>query len=211
LPHYHSHNNKKIKFFVNLEFDKASKSIVLDPSVNDIEETLLECLGFVLLPLEKIPNYEPAILNSLKIGPELSEATNSLLLSEGEKKNRLVVDDEKVSKMTSNLKNYLRNSHERTVAHLKIYSVYVDLFSADKIDMITNFLGDTHAFEEYVQEIDKLRRIGSSLSDWPRKIQIELFELRTDDIHRAFYAQTQHLAAKFISALVLENINAQKR
>jgi dynein heavy chain, axonemal len=51
--------------------------------------------------------------------------------------------------------------------------------------------------------------IGKELMGLPRRVELVMLELSTEELHRVFIAQSQNLAAKFISKLTAANMEEQ--
>ncbi|KAI8910835.1 dynein heavy chain and region D6 of dynein motor-domain-containing protein, partial [Gorgonomyces haynaldii] len=209
--------NKPPRFAVPLNFIKKSQVIEFEPPLADIEEALTECFGFFATTLDSIPNFEKSIHDIFEnerkgntmVSPPKKEDP-PLLINELETRT-VAIEDGRVQVVNEYLKRYVTDCFALASEYLQKYNRYIELFSAETNRQVTKFLEEEHSFEEYKVEIDKYRSIARDLMDYPRRVELLLLELQTDELHKVFIAQANTLAMRFISRLVNDNMESQKK
>ena len=218
------------RFLVKLSFTPKIKLIEFEPALSEIEESIVEGPSFISSIIDSLPLFQSAIfgpacatilemyvphyklaldaMHGMLKTPDGKQTFRFTLGGDVEQK-KLVPDTALIEQATEKLKKYTSDCFACAYEYLKIYDKYIDLFSSQIDKQIDAFFSEEHSFEEYQQEITKYRQIVNDIHSHPRRVELVLLELHTDDLHQIFIARANALAGRYIGQLTEKNIQHQ--
>nr|KAJ3422321.1 Dynein heavy chain 7, axonemal [Polyrhizophydium stewartii] len=218
------------RFSVRLSFVTKTRVIEFDPPFSDIEDAVVDGLGFLVSTIDSVPKIESAVygtagesLLAMETPPihAILKATHGGSSADGKPAFRMSLGDVEqcrigveqivIDAALAHLRKYTQESFAAAKDHLARYNTYVDLFSVELDKQVDEFFSSEHTFEDYIAQIEKYKSIVNDILNHPRRVELVLIELITEDLHRIFIARANSLAAKFINKITEQNIEHQLR
>jgi dynein heavy chain len=219
-----TNEQKSPRFNVRMDINKKTGLIEYDPPLSDIQDVLLETISFVTSTMESLPLIEPAVYSTATMtiidndliqnddaSGGLGEVHPAMLqiLVDGPSKS-MEIESAVVQDAISYIKRYCSNCLAICTDFSNQYDYFRALFSPDLEQAIDQYLEEPHSFEEIVEEIQQYRQMTSAILQMPQKVELVLYEMNCEELHRAIYARINHLTNKLIDKLARENILKQK-
>ncbi|KAK5669543.1 hypothetical protein QVD99_003934 [Batrachochytrium dendrobatidis] len=224
-------NLKPPRFSVRLTFTIKARVIEFDPPFNEIEDAVLDGLGFLVSTVDTAPRIESAIYGhngeallamefpSIQTVLQNTHATSvdsdgnpAFRMSIGDVEQiKLYVEDSLIEATNSHLKKYVNNCFAIAAEYLTRYDPYIELFSSEIDCQVEEFFSTAHSFEEHVEQIEKYKSIVNEILSHPRRVELVLIDLITEDLHRIFVARANSLAARFITKITEQSIEHQQQ
>lgn len=164
------------RFLIRLGHSGPS-ALEFDPSLEEVEEAILEGLTFVTKTMEYLPKIEPILSGPLveqilKLGSQepldaqkdSTEETSTKLQISGVPELRVSLEAIEFDASSKKLKESVSGYFELVKKGLVKYDAYLKLFSNDVDVRIAEFFTEEHNFEEYTEVYFKLMPCLNTLS-----------------------------------------------
>ncbi|KAH9266776.1 hypothetical protein BASA84_000973, partial [Batrachochytrium salamandrivorans] len=226
-----TNTHKSPRFNVRLAFSTKVQEIEFDPPLSDIQDAILDGLSSLVSTIDSAPKIESVVYGYT--GEELltmeypdiqsviqnnhgtvlsADGCSTFSMSFGDAEQvHISVDKELVDRSYGHLKKYINSSFSAAKEYLSRYDPYIKLFSADVDRNVEAFFSEDHSFEEHIQQIENYREIVNQILSHPRRVDLVLLSLNTEDLHRMFMARANSLAARFVSRITEQSIDHQRQ
>lgn len=154
------------RFLIRLGHSGPS-ALEYDPSLEEVEEAILEGLTFVTKTMEYLPKIEPILTGPLveqilKLGSQepldtQKDENHTKLQISGVPELRVCLEAKEFDAATKKLKASVSGYFELVKKGLVKYDAYLKLFSNDMDVKIAQFFTEEHNFEEYTEVRFKLK------------------------------------------------------
>ncbi|KAJ3284862.1 Dynein heavy chain 7, axonemal, partial [Borealophlyctis nickersoniae] len=206
------------RFVVRLWLN-ATTGVEFDPSLPEIEESIIEGLTYVVKTIESVPRidnivYGPVGKTLLASAPTTENGGTNLLRTAGVaecEQLRIALEDKLYTKAEETLKSYAAQCFEVVKGFLHNYDRYQSLYSQDMEAEIEKFFAEEHSFEEYTVEIDKYRALAATIMANPRRVELPMVELNCDELHKSLASQAVALSNKLLNKIVEQNAEHQRK
>ncbi|KAJ3039074.1 Dynein heavy chain 7, axonemal [Rhizophlyctis rosea] len=193
----------------------VSKGIEFDPSLSEIEESIIEGLGYVVQTIESLPKIEGVIYGSageslLGQGPVETNLLRTAAVAESDQLS-IRLEEGLVDRAAAQLRKYAADCFDVVKSFLKTYDKYQHMYSKDLEQNIATFFEQEHSFEDYTREIDNYRGLAAEIMANPRRVELTMVELNCDELHKSLASQAIALSNKYLGKIVEQNADHQRQ